>query len=155
MKKYLQIAFILGAFGILVSVRQLKSNDRPAIVANQQLNPSVIPAVTSSSDSMMQNNQMPMMGSYKNGTYTGSAQDAFYGIVQVQIVVSGGRISNVTFLQYPNENSTSRFINNQAMPVLQQEAIQVQSANVNIVSGASQTSQAFITSLTDALAQAK
>jgi len=96
-----------------------------------------------------------MMGQYKNGTYTGSVADAFYGNVQVQVTVSGGKITDVTFLQHPNDRQTSVIINNQAMPMLTQEAIQAQSASVSGVSGASATSQAFIQSLGDALSQAK
>jgi uncharacterized protein with FMN-binding domain len=94
-------------------------------------------------------------GQYVDGTYTGSAADAYYGTVQVKATIQGGKLTDVTFLQYPNDRSTSRYINSQAMPQLKSEAIQAQSANVSGVSGASDTSQAFIQSLGDALAQAK
>lgn len=94
-------------------------------------------------------------GLYVDGNYTGSAADAYYGNVQVQAVVSGGKLTNVQFLQYPNTHSTSVYINSQAMPYLTQEAIQAQSANVDIVSGATDTSMAFQQSLAAALAQAK
>ena len=91
---------------------------------------------------------------YKDGTYTGSVEDAFYGNVQVSATISGGKISDVVFLRYPDTHSTSVMINQQAMPWLKQEAIQKQSANVDIISGATFTSQAFIQSLTNALNQA-
>ena len=91
---------------------------------------------------------------YKDGTYTGSVADAYYGNVQVSVTVSGGKISAVKFLQYPNTHSTSVYINQQVMPYLQQEAIQAQSSNVQIISGATYTSQAFIQSLSAALSQA-
>ncbi len=94
-------------------------------------------------------------GQYVDGTYVGSTANAYYGNVQVQATVTGGKLTDVTFLQYPNDRSTSRFINNQAMPSLQSEAIQAQSANVNGVSGASDTSAAFRESLASALSQAK
>ncbi len=94
-------------------------------------------------------------GQYKDGTYTGSAADAYYGTVQVAAVISGGKITDVKFLQYPDTHSTSVFINQQAMPYLTQEAVQAQSANVNIVSGATETSMAFQKSLGSALVQAK
>jgi uncharacterized protein with FMN-binding domain len=90
----------------------------------------------------------------KDGTYTGPVMNAYYGSVQVQAVVQGGKLTDVKFLQYPNDRSTSKIINTQAMPQLVQEAIQAQSANVNIVSGATDTSQAFQQSLAAALAQA-
>ena len=94
-------------------------------------------------------------GQYVDGTYTGSVADAYYGNIQVEATVSGGKLTNVTFLQYPSDRSTSRYINSQAMPLLRQEAISAQSANVDGVSGATDSSQAFIESLSSALAQAK
>ncbi len=94
-------------------------------------------------------------GQYADGTYTGSAADAYYGLVQIQVVIQNGRLVTVTFLQYPSDRSTSRYINSQAMPLLKSEAIQAQSADVSGVSGASDTSQAFVQSLGSALAQAK
>jgi uncharacterized protein with FMN-binding domain len=93
-------------------------------------------------------------GRYKNGTYTGSSVNVYYGNVQVQAVIQGGQIVAVNFLQYPSDRSTSRYINSQAMPLLQQEAIQAQSAHINGVSGASATSQGFVQSLSEALSQA-
>lgn len=96
-----------------------------------------------------------MMGVYRNGSYTGSAADAYYGTVQVRATIQGGRLSNVEFLQYPNDRGTSIYINGIAMPQLTQEAIAAQSAQVDGVSGATATSQAFIQSLASALAQAK
>ena len=94
-------------------------------------------------------------GQYKDGTYTGSSADAYYGTVQVQAVVQGGKLVTVNFLQYPSDRRTSQSINGQAMPMLQTEAIQAQSANVSGVSGATDTSAAFVQSLGSALAQAK
>lgn len=94
-------------------------------------------------------------GQYTDGSYTGAATDAFYGIVQVKAVVTGGRLVDVQFLQFPNDRSTSREISAQAMPLLTQEAIAAQSAQVNGVSGATATSDAFVQSLGSALAQAK
>ena len=92
---------------------------------------------------------------YTDGTYTGSVADAYYGNVQVQVTIQSGSITAVDFLQYPSDRSTSRYINGQATPILAQEAIKAQSASVNGVSGASDTSQAFVQSLSSALAQAK
>ncbi len=96
----------------------------------------------------------PTTGQYRDGSYTGSVTDAFYGNIQVRAKISGGRLTDVTFLQYPNDRQTSIFINSQAMPLLKQEAIEAQNANVSGVSGASATSQAFVESLQTALDQA-
>jgi len=94
-------------------------------------------------------------GQYKDGSYTGNSYDAYYGNVQVLVTVTGGKITAVKFLQYPNTHSTSVYINDQAMPYLQQEAIKAQSSNVQLISGATYTSQAFVQSLQSALSQAK
>jgi uncharacterized protein with FMN-binding domain len=93
-------------------------------------------------------------GRYTNGSYTGVAANAYYGNIQVKATISGGKLTDVTFLQYPQDRSTSRYINQQAMPMLRAEAIQAQSANVDGVSGASDTSAAFKESLASALAKA-
>src|SRR5258708_3459206 len=60
--------------------------------------------------------------SIKDGIYDGNAADAFYGNIQVQVTIQGGRITDVVFLQYPNDQRNSIEINSQAMPVLKQEA---------------------------------
>jgi uncharacterized protein with FMN-binding domain len=92
---------------------------------------------------------------FKEGTYTGPVTDAQWGYVQVQVTVSNGKISSVKFLQYPNDRSRSIMINQYADPQLTSEAIQAQSANVDIITGATDTSEAFIQSLGDALNQAQ
>lgn len=94
-------------------------------------------------------------GLYRDGEYTGNSADAYYGFVQVKAIISGGKISDVQFLSYPNDRGTSIEINTQAMPYLISEAIQAQSAQVDTVSGASETSGAFRESLATALAKAK
>jgi uncharacterized protein with FMN-binding domain len=94
-------------------------------------------------------------GLYADGSYTGNSADAYYGTVQVLVVVRNGKMTDVQFLQHPDNQQNSRYINGQAMPLLTQEAISVQSAAVNGVSGATFTSQAFQESLASALVLAK
>ena len=92
---------------------------------------------------------------YKDGTFKGPEVDAYYGLVQVQATIQGGKLANVQFLEYPTDRRTSQEINNIAVPYLQQEAMQVQSAKVDIISGATLTSEAFMMSLQNALDSAK
>jgi uncharacterized protein with FMN-binding domain len=94
-------------------------------------------------------------GLYKDGSYNGPEIDAFYGLVQVQVTVQNGKMANVRFLEYPSDRRTSVRINTIAVPYLQQEAIQAQNANVDIITGATLTSEAFMQSLQSALSQAK
>lgn len=112
------------------------------------------PTPTTAAATPPQNNTT-QSGGYKDGTYTGPEVDAVYGLVQVQAVIQNGKISNVQFLEYPNDRRTSVRINSFAVPSLQQEAIQAQSANVNLITGATLTSEAFQMSLQSALNQAK
>jgi uncharacterized protein with FMN-binding domain len=93
-------------------------------------------------------------GQYRDGSYTGSQADAHWGTVQVLAVVSNGQLSDVQFTEYPNHRNRSQEINSQAMPILTQEAVQSQQAQVDVVSGATDTSDAFIQSLSSALSQA-
>ena len=92
---------------------------------------------------------------YADGTFTGNVADAYFGSLQVAAIIQSGKLVDVQFLQYPTDRSQSQRINSRSNPILQQEAIQSQSASVNIVSGATQSSQAFQESLGNALAQAK
>jgi uncharacterized protein with FMN-binding domain len=92
---------------------------------------------------------------YKDGTYTGPEADAYYGNVQVQVTIQSGKIANVNFLDYPQDRRTSARINSIATPYLVTEAIQAQSADVDIISGATLTSEAFVKSLQVALNQAQ
>jgi len=92
---------------------------------------------------------------YKDGQYDGRIADAYYGNVQVRAIIQGGKLTDVRFLSYPNDRNQSIEINSYALPILKSEAIKVQSAQVDIVSGATNTSNAFINSLSSALSQAK
>lgn len=94
-------------------------------------------------------------GLYKDGTYTGAEANAYYGWVQVEAVIQNGQIADVQFVEYPQDRRTSQRINSRAVPALQTEAVQAQSANVDMISGATLTSRAFIESLQSALEAAK
>lgn len=92
---------------------------------------------------------------YRDGTYTGLSADAYYGSVQVAVVIQGGNLVSVQVLNYPSDRSTSRHINSRALPALRQEAIQSQSAKIDVVSGATLTSRAYRKSLDAALSAAR
>jgi uncharacterized protein with FMN-binding domain len=84
-------------------------------------------------------------------TYTGSVAQTRWGPVQVKITVKGGKITNVTVLQQPNGNQRDAEINSRALPVLIDETISAQSANIDMVSGATVTSDGYLRSLQAAL----
>ena len=88
---------------------------------------------------------------FADGTYTGASASAYYGNIQVQVVIQGGAIAGFKLLDYPSHTGTSVAINRQALPILAQEVIAAQSAQVDFVSGATLSSDAFLKSVASAL----
>ncbi len=91
---------------------------------------------------------------FKDGQYTGEVASTIYGDVQVSAIINGGKMADVQILKFPDKPGHTTDLSNQSAPILKQEAITAQSANVNIVSGATQTSEGFMQSLASALAKA-
>src|SRR5207302_5790965 len=73
-------------------------------------------------------------------TVTGNAASTRYGPVQVQITVTSGKITAVDAVEYPTAKSRDVQINSRAIPQLDQEALAAQSAHINMISGATYTS---------------
>lgn len=153
MKKFIVAVFIIGTF-VIYSFIYNHSNGVPVVPEN---------ASNSSSSTSTSTSTVPTPSGttgvsntlYKDGSYTGSVADAQWGNLQVKAVIKNGKITDVQFLQYPNDRNRSVDINSYADPQLTAEAIQAQSAQVDVVSGATDSSDAFIQSLSDALSQAK
>ncbi|MDO4814947.1 MAG: FMN-binding protein, partial [Gemella sp.] len=93
-------------------------------------------------------------GQYKDGTYTGKAVSNSHGEIQLSITVTGGKISNVEMITYPTAGR-SQAINTRAIPQYVESVIAEQSADISLVSGATETHEAFTGSLQDAINQAK
>ncbi len=145
MKKFLLSFLVIFIFIIYFIHKKTESvvTSQIAPVQKNIFSPSISPSIS------------PSTSSYMDGSYTGDVVDAYYGNVQVQASIQNGKVVDVKFLQYPNDRSTSIEINSQAMPYLTQEAIQAQNAQIDVVSGATYTSEAFIQSLASALIKAK
>ena len=111
-------------------------------IANQQT------TATPSASNML---SKPMMSN--STTYMGDTMDTSYGPAQVKIIMISGRITDVIFLQYPSDRSTSARKSQMAMSAIKQEVIRAQSANIDTVSGATETSYALIQSVASALAK--
>lgn len=93
-------------------------------------------------------------GAVADGTYTGAVESTRYGDVQVSVSFSGGRIADVTALKLTDRDGRSVQISNRAAPMLRQEVLTAQTAKVQMVSGATFTSDAYLGSLQSALDQA-
>jgi uncharacterized protein with FMN-binding domain len=92
-------------------------------------------------------------GSTGTKTVTGASVDTRWGPVQVKITAVNGKITSAQAVDYPENNSRDQEINSVAIPQLQQETINASSANIDMVSGATYTSQGYIQSLQSALDQ--
>ncbi len=84
-------------------------------------------------------------------TVTGSVAQTQWGPVQVQLAVAGGKITDVSVVQYPHGNGRDQEINSQALPILIQETESAQSAQIDMVSGATVTSNGYLESLQSAI----
>jgi uncharacterized protein with FMN-binding domain len=159
-RKFFLSAFVVFAFIVYAVHERLTSSSAapasasaaPASGSGQEAsNPS---GASSAQQAPASNSSSSSSAAYKDGVYTGPPIDVNYGLVEVQATVQHGRLASVQFLQYPNDRRTSVQINSIAIPYLQQEALQAQSANVDIISGATLTSEGFQMSLQSALSNA-
>jgi uncharacterized protein with FMN-binding domain len=86
-------------------------------------------------------------------TATGKAYRHQFGVVQVAVTVEGDQIVDVQALRMPDGDRHSAWISQQVEPMLRQSALAVDSANIDVVSGATFTSTAYAYSLQSALDQ--
>ncbi len=97
-------------------------------------------STTTSSSTSSSNSTM------KDGTYTGKSTSTEWGDVQVKITVASGKITQITVLKHPTGGKSDE-INSRSLPTYKQEALAAQSANINQVSGATETYKGFTGSL--------
>jgi uncharacterized protein with FMN-binding domain len=93
-------------------------------------------------------------GSGSSHTVDGNVVQTVYGPIQVDITVKSGKITAVTVPVYPDNTERDIQIGDFALPELVQETISADSANIDAVSGASYTSQGYISSLQNAIDKA-
>ena len=96
----------------------------------------------------------PAVGAARGTPFTGATVDTIFGPVQVQVAMFGGKVVDVRAVQLPSDRARSARISQYSAPILRSEAIQAQSARVDIISGATYTSRAYSMSLASALQQA-
>ncbi|MDJ0392927.1 FMN-binding protein [Rhodococcus sp. G-MC3] len=77
-----------------------------------------------------------------------------FGPVQVQITVTDGAITDAAAIEYPTSNGRDQQINARAVPVLEQETVAAGTADIDMVSGATYTSEGYVKSLQSAIDQA-
>jgi uncharacterized protein with FMN-binding domain len=150
------IATVLG-LGILATFKTSPSSavrhiatspatSRPPAAAPPPTNPGSATPGTSATTAP------PTSGTTKS--FDGDVVSNQYGDVQVRVTVNGRQISDIQALQMPQDRMRSAEISQQAQPLLRQEALQAQSAQIDIVSGATFTSESYAQSLQSALDRA-
>jgi uncharacterized protein with FMN-binding domain len=93
-------------------------------------------------------------GSTATRTITGAVETTMYGPMQVKVTLEGQKITNVSVVQETNDGQESQQIDSFSIPKLTAETLTAQSARIDTVSGATQTSTGYIGSLQSALDQA-
>jgi major membrane immunogen (membrane-anchored lipoprotein) len=93
-------------------------------------------------------------GSTGTKTVTGDSVDTRWGPVQVRITVTNGKVTKSEAVNYPLNTGRDQEINSYAIPALNQEAVAAGSAKIDMISGATYTSQGYIGSLQSALSKA-
>ena len=159
MKKFILSTVVILAF-IAYALNQNVGGGvgvAPAVSSNQKFSVSKSTTPVSLPISVPVSTSSPVLVNnvkYRDGTYAGSGEYAYSDYVQVSAVISGGKLTDVQFSSSSNGPGRSRQIYSYSMPQLKTEAISVQSANVDTISGATYTSDAFQKSLASALAKA-
>jgi uncharacterized protein with FMN-binding domain len=93
----------------------------------------------------------PDPGTAKKVVVNGSSVGTPYGPVQVQLTIVGSKIVSAVAIDYPQGGGRDREINSIAIPLLQQETVAAQSAQIDTISGATYTSDGYVQSLQSAL----
>ncbi|MGW4439292.1 FMN-binding protein [Streptomyces sp. NPDC004596] len=128
----------------MVLLLSLKPHAAPALAAGTPA-----PAPTSSGSSASPGStKAPAAGTR---TVTGDTVQTRWGPVQVRVTIRSGKLTDVTAVTYPTENPRDQEINGYAIPQLRREALAAQSADIDMVSGATYTSTGYKQSLQSAL----
>ncbi len=133
---------------------EAKASATAKATASAKASPAATTTVASSGTQNSNTQTAPAASSAKsiNGSFTGPAVFVNYGTVQVKITVVNGRITDAVAVQAPSGRN-DRWTN-MAVPILKQQTLAAQSANIQGATGASYTSYGWYTSLQGALAQA-
>lgn len=150
------LAALFGTVAGLVMLLNFKTHsvsvaNVPAAVGtsgNTDPTPSTTPSSSSGSSSSAERSASGTK------TYTGDAVETRWGPVQVRITVTNGKVARADAIVYPTGNPQDQQINSYAVPALDQEAVSAGSAQIDMISGATYTSEGYLQSLQSALDKA-
>ena len=136
------------------STSTISSNSASNSSGSSTSNAATSPNSSSNSSSSNSSGSSSSSSSSSTKKVTGSAVDVGYGVVQVEAIIKGGKLVDVQAISLPNNDGHSARISQQAYPMLVNQAIAAQSANISGIGGASYTSYGFQQSLSSALTKA-
>jgi uncharacterized protein with FMN-binding domain len=154
MKKTLVIIFAVAILGVLATFTLAPQKPVVGKASTPVITTTTQPSTAQNTVAQPSSNMMAQSGKYKDGTYTGSTESNPYDVVQVKMVVSGGKISDITLAQLTADGRQSNEIVNYAIPRLKNQALSAQSASIDGVSGATYISQSYASSLQAAIDKA-
>ncbi len=140
-------ATIAGTAGVLAFHPHAPATRAATAATRTSSTPSAAAATTSTPAST----STKSTASSTSGTATGDAVSTQYGDAQVRVTVQNGKITKIEALQLQGNDPRSLEISSSAEPILQQEALNKQSADIDAVSGATFTSASYAQSLQSAL----
>ena len=153
------IPAIAATAGGLVLLANFHASPEPSVVAQGPAETSTttteVPATsllpsTSRPGTSTTTTEIPTTTSAPN-VVVGPIERNRWGDVQVQVTFNDTRIADIQPLRMPGDNSHSTALSRESAPILRREALQAQSAEIDVVSGATLTSESYIASLQGAL----
>ena len=148
------VATVIGVFLLFSFKTPAQAKPRTPSADVAQGSPTPKPSAAPSGSAASSPTPSPTPSGPKDGTYTGDDVQTQFGDVQVKVTISGGKITDVQAVQLPFDRPRSAEISQFAAPQLHDEVLQAQSAQIDLLGGATFTSDAYAQSVQSALNQA-
>ncbi len=136
------------------STTRAGSTPAPATTSTPAETPSTTPSATSTPTASPSASSSSSSSSTASRKIVGATEDTPFGPMQAEIIVTGSKITDVKLLQETNMGGRSVEISNYAVPILRQEVLKAQSANVDTVGGATYSSEGYLASVQSAIDKA-
>jgi uncharacterized protein with FMN-binding domain len=149
------ILAIVSTIAALVFLLSFKTHSTSALLSSpSSASASPSGSASASTSSPTASSASPSSASSAAKTVTGDVVQTVYGPVEVQITVKNGKITAAQAVEYPSQDPRDAQINSYAIPALNSEAVSAGSAHIDTISGATYTSNGYVTSLQSALDKA-
>lgn len=144
---------IVATVAVLVLLFSYRTSTSGPLTASSSVSRAHVVSGGGSSGATSAAGSGPAPSAVSSGTVVvdGNAEATGYGPVQVEVSIAAGKITAVKAIQYPTDTRLDQQINDQAIPELARQVLSAQSAHIDGVSGATYTTEGYVTSLQSAL----